>query len=282
MRPQDGFAPIAPRERIGQSRTMNYKGKTIFITGTARGIGQGLAVAFAEAGCTVIGCDLAPQTETKALIGAAYIECIGDLSTPEGAKALVDQATAIGFDILINNAGIATSGTFMEADFARWKATIDVNLIGTMAVTHAALPHLMSRPEAHIVNLSSIAGCWGSPGVVAYCSSKHGVTGFTRSLEYELAGTSIGVTSIHPSMARTRMIDNVPNGKMTPVIDPSDVVTATLKAIERNTPQVFVPGRMRWMIDILPRLFPRLSRKTLLADKNALGWQNADKGVPER
>ena len=265
----------------GNSHLMKAQGKTIFITGTARGIGQALAVAYAKAGCRVIGCDLGQQSETAAMVGEAYTQLIGDIATPKGAKALVDQAIDIGFDVLINNAGIATSGTFADADFARWRRTIDVNLIGLMAVTHAALPHLRSRPEAHIVNLSSIAGAWGSPGMAAYCASKHGVTGFTRSLEYELADTKIGVSCIHPSMARTRMIDDVPNTKLTPVIEPDDVVKAVMRAVEFNTSQIFVPGRMRWMINIIPRLFPSLTKRLLLSDKNAQGWTNANKDVPE-
>lgn len=260
---------------------MDIRGKTVFITGTARGIGQGLAVAFAEAGCSVIGCDLSVQTETADRVGGAYTELIADISTPQGAKAVVEQAIAIGFDILINNAGIATSGSFADAGFERWKHTIDVNLIGLMAVTHAALPHLKTRPAAHIVNLSSIAGAWGSPGMAAYCASKHGVTGFTRSLEYDLVNTNIGVTSIHPSMARTRMIENVPNTKLTPVIETDAVVKAVLRAIRLNKSQVFVPGRMRWIIDILPRLFPGLTKRALMTDKNALGWANANKGIPK-
>ncbi len=272
---------LAWQDGTGNSHLMDIQGKTVFITGTARGIGQGLAVAYAKAGCHVIGCDLSEQRETAAQVGDRYTQLIGDISTPDGAKAVVDQAVDIGFDILINNAGIATSGNFADADFARWKRTIDVNLIGLMAVTHAALPHLMSRPEAHIVNLSSIAGAWGSPGMAAYCASKHGVTGFTRSLEYELADTQIDVSSIHPSMAKTRMIDDVPNTKLTPVIEIEDVVNAVLRAVQSNKPQIFVPGRMRWMINIIPRLFPRLTKRLLLTDKNAQGWTTANKDIPE-
>lgn len=260
---------------------MNIQGKTVFITGTARGIGQGLAVAFAKADCKVIGCDLAAQTQTATMVGATYRELIGDISTYDGAKTVVDQATEIGFDILINNAGIATSGEFDAADFARWERTIAVNLIGLMAVTHAALPHLKSLPTAHIVNLSSVAGCTGSPGMAAYCASKHGVLGFTKSLEYELVGTSIGVTSIHPSMARTRMIDGVAQPKLLPLIEADDIVRAIMRAVQKNKSQVFVPGRMRWLVDVMPRLFPRLTKKVLLSDPNALGWQRADKAVPD-
>ncbi len=272
---------LAWQDSTGDSHFMDISGKTVFITGTTRGIGQGLAVAFAKAGCHVIGCDLGPQTETAELVGANYIELIGDIATPEEAKTVVEAAIETGFDILINNAGIATSGTFVDADFARWKRTIDVNLIGLMAVTHAALPHLRGKEEAHIVNLSSIAGVWGSAGMAAYCASKHGVTGFTRSLEYELLETNIGISSIHPSMARTRMIDNVPNMKFTPLIDIDDAVKGVMRAVKLNKPQVFIPGRMRWLVDVLPRILPNFSRRLMLTDKNSTSWQRANKGVPE-
>ena len=259
---------------------MDILGKTVFITGTARGIGQGFAAAFAKAGAKVIGCDLGPQPETAKMVGAGYVELQGDVSTPAGAKALVDQASAIGFDILINNAGVAPSGTFAEVDFETWKKTIDVNVIGLMAVTHAALPHLLGRPEAHIVNMSSIAGAWGSAGVAAYSASKHAVTGFTRSLEYELADTAICVTSIHPSMVKTRMIEGVPAMKTVPVIEPDDVVQAALKAIEKGQNQVFVPGHLRWMLNVLPRILPGLTKRMIISDKDSRGWQIAQKEIP--
>ena len=213
---------------------MKYQGKTVFITGTARGIGQGLAVAFAKEGCQIIGCDLGPQHETAALVGAKYRGFTADISTPEGAKTAVDNAANIGFDILINNAGIATSGLFENADFNRWKATIDVNLIGLMAVTHAALPHLRTRPAAHIVNLSSIAGCTGSPGMAAYCASKAGVTHLTRSVALDCAARDVPVraNTVHPGAIRTPMYERYLNaGGATP--DEIEVAMASAHPVGR-------------------------------------------------
>lgn len=260
---------------------MNIQGRTIFITGTARGIGQGLAVALAESECRIIGCDLHPQPETNALLGERYIELVGDVSDPKDAKRLVAEAAETGFSVLINNAGIAPSGNFMRTDFARWKAAIDVNVTGLMAITHAALPHLLDQAEAKIVNLSSVAGCMGAPGVAAYCASKHAVAGFTDALEKELDDTAVSMMSVHPSMARTRMIEGVPQQKLVPIVDAEDVVQAILRGISKDKRQIFVPGRMRWMINVLPRIFPRLSRWAMLSDKNARGWLTANKGLPE-
>lgn len=264
---------------------VNYTGKTVFITGSARGIGQGLAIALAKAGCDIIGCDLRSdtQSETKAAVeaqGQTYHLMVADLSSVEEAVATTQDAVAIGFDILVNNAGIATSGEFDKVPFERWQKTMDLNVTGLMAITHTALPHLRTLNVAHIVNMSSIAGVVGSPGTVAYTASKHAVNGFTRSLDYELMETQIGVTSIHPSMVKTRMIDGVARPMATPEITVEDVVAAILDAIQKKKPQVFVPKSVRWSLDIGSRLFPGLTRRMMKRSDNQ-GWKTADKDVPD-
>ena len=264
---------------------MNYKNKTVFITGSARGIGQGLAVAFAKAGCDIIGCDLRPDTQanTKAAVeaeGQTYHMIEADLSRVEESIAATEDAIQIGFDILINNAGIATSGEFDAAPFERWQKTIDLNVTGLMAVTHTSLPHLRSRKAAHIVNMSSIAGVIGSPGMAVYTASKFAVNGFTRCLEYDLDGTSVGVTSVHPSMVRTRMIEGVARSRTTPEVSVDKVVKAILVAIRRNKSQIFIPAGLKWGFDIGSRLFPKLTRK-MMRDDDLQGWKQADKGVPD-
>lgn len=264
---------------------VDYTGKTVFITGSARGIGQGLAIALAEAGCDIIGCDLRADTQstTKAAVqaeGQTYHMIEADLSKVEEAVAATQDAISIGFDILINNAGIATSGDFDGVPFERWRKTMDLNVMGLMAITHTALPHLGTREAAHIVNMSSIAGVVGSPGTVAYTASKHAVNGFTRSLDYELLDTTIGVTSIHPSMVKTRMIDGVSRPMATPEITVDDVVRAILDAIRKEKPQVFVPKSVRWSLDIGSRLFPGLTRRMMKRSANQ-GWKTANKDIPD-
>lgn len=264
---------------------MYYAGKTVFITGSSRGIGQALACAMAAKGCTIIGCDLRKDTQTQTAervraAGGTYHAIEADLSKVEEAIEATNEAIAIGFDILVNNAGIATSGEFDQVPFERWRKTIDLNLTGLMAITHTALPHLRSRERAHIVNMSSIAGVIGSKGMQAYTASKFGVNGFTRCLEYDLGDTQVGVSSIHPAMVKTRMIDGVPAMSNTPVIEVEEVVAAILSAIEKNRPQVFVPKSVRWPFDILSRVFPGLVRRMMAKDDMA-GWKSADKGIPD-
>ena len=263
---------------------MDYSGKTVFITGSARGIGQGLAIALAKAGCGIIGCDLRTDTQaaTRKAVeaeGRSYRAIEADLSKVEEAVAATEEAIAFGFDILINNAGIATSGVFDEVPFDRWRKTIDLNLTGLMAITHTALPHLRSRPESYIINISSIAGVVGAPGMEAYCATKFGVNGFTRCLEYDLDGTNVGVASIHPAMVRTRMIEGVESGS-TPEIDVADVVEAVLDTLRTDARQTFVPKKVKWTFDVLTRVFPGVTRKQMR--KSGMdSWKLADKGVPD-
>ena len=263
---------------------MKLDGKTAFITGSARGIGKSLAIAMAERGCDIIGCDLRTDTQkgTRDAVEAAgrrYHALDADLSEVEQAVAVTQEAVGIGFDILVNNAGIATSGAFDSVPFERWRKTIDVNLTGLMAVTHTALPSLRGRPESFIVNMSSIAGVIGAPGMEAYCASKFGVNGFTRCLEYDLDGTSVRVASVHPAMVKTRMTDGVPNGP-TPLIEVDQVVAAVLDTIARDRSQVFVPRSVRYSFDIGSRLLPGLVRRMMRKD-DIKGWLHADKGVPD-
>ena len=271
---------------------MKIENKTVFITGASRGIGQALAIAFAKRGCSVIGCDLSldTQTETQAqveAVGGDYYPLRSDMSETASAMDVVNAAAVtqtakgLGFDILINNAGIAPSGPYAETEFAPWEKTIAVNLTGVMAATHAAIPHLLTRPNAHIVNISSIAGVSSVPGAAAYCASKFGVLGFTKAIEFELKSTSVNVTSVHPTMVQTRMIEGVSKMPLVPVIEKGRVVSDILNAIEKSKSQIFVPKRMRWTMDVLPRLFPRLTTFIISKDKRMQSWQTATKGLPK-
>ncbi len=263
---------------------MEIKGRTAFITGSARGIGKALAIAMAKQGCDIIGCDLRADTQTSVAeavraAGQHYTALEADLSEVEQAIAVTEEAVAHGFDILVNNAGIATSGEFDAVPFKRWQKTIAVNLTGLMAVTHTALPHLRSKDEAFIINMSSVAGVIGAPGMESYCATKFGVNGFTRCLEYDLDGTSVHVASIHPAMVKTRMIQGVAAGP-TAEIDVDDVVQAILRTIEKNRHQTFVPGSVRFPYDIASRLFPSLVRRMMRKDEMH-SWRFANKDVPD-
>lgn len=195
---------------------MDLRGKTALITGAARGIGQKTAQELANAGLDILGVDLnADDLQKTAQIveeaGRMFWPFACDVSDEAAVRQMVSQAEQVrenGFDILINNAGVLPSGPFVEGDFSTWRRTVEINLLGLMALTHAALPKFLARNSGHIVNIASIAGKFGTEGVVAYSASKHGVVGFSSALRSELAGTNVGVSWICPSPA-----PDAPGGK---------------------------------------------------------------------
>lgn len=269
---------------------MDLAHKTVLITGAARGIGQATALRCARHGAHILGVDLevGAMRDTAAAVQSAGQEFRGyacDISDAAAVRDLITQAAATerGFDVVINNAGVAPSGPFGDGDLDAWRRTVEVNLLGTMALTHAALPHLRTRFRAHIVNVASVAGKVGSPGLVAYCASKHGVVGFTEALRAELAmqDASVGVSCVLPTMADTRMTHGVRRSALVPLVQPEAVATAIVDAIEENLPEVYVPARMRWLVDVLPTVAPGVARWLAMHDATARGWLEARKPLPQ-
>ncbi|TGN17113.1 SDR family NAD(P)-dependent oxidoreductase [Leptospira idonii] len=265
---------------------MEIKGKTALVTGAGMGIGALTCVELAKAGVHIIGVDVLKETMSDVQkqvesFGVKFYGYSCDLSREENIETFTKQIQYEGrsFQILINNAGIAPSGPFISQNFSVWKKAISINIEGVAKLTHSCLPHLSSQPEAHIVNLASIAGKFGSEGTVIYSATKHAVVGFSQALRMELYETKIGVSWICPSMAKTRMIDGVKPSAFTPVIEPIDVAKAILKAIRKNKGEVMVPASLRFSIVILPALFPRFALWLAVKTKASKGWLTANKGL---
>ena len=261
--------------------------KTVLITGAARGIGLATAAACARAGADVMGVDLhaedldAAEQAVRAH-NRRFFRFACDIADPAQGRALIDTAAATegGFDVLVNNAGVAPSGSFVEGDFTVWQRTLAVNLEGLMGLCHAALPHLLRREAGRVVNIASIAGMMGASGLAAYCASKHGVVGLSKALQFELEGTSVGVSYICPTMVRTRMTTGVGRSPLVPLIAPEQVAEAVVRAITEGRPVVYVPGRMRWLVSVLPNLWPAFWRWLVRRDVAVHSWRDARKELP--
>ncbi|MFQ5603582.1 MAG: SDR family NAD(P)-dependent oxidoreductase [bacterium] len=267
---------------------MQFKNKTALITGAARGIGQAIAVELASAGANIIGVDLRLndlQSTEKAVHsrGQKFTGFACDISDERTACELINTVASTngGFDVLVNNAGILPSGYFADREFKSWRRVVEVNLIGLIHLTHTALPHLLQKNAAHIVNIASIAGKFGTEGVAVYAAAKHGVVGFSSALRAELQDTKVGVSWICPSMADTRLAEGVARHFLTPLVQPEDVAKAVRKAIEKNAIEVFVPGRVRLVVSILPSLAPKLSRLISKWSGASQGWLRAQKEISE-
>ena len=192
--------------------------RNVLITGGARGIGKGIATAFATAGDNVMIADLADpdewryalanESELKATAEELAISCTPvDVTDGESCAAAV-QATVDAFggvDVLVNNAGVVDSGPVAEFTEERWDRVFDVNVKGIFLMTRAAVGALRQSSDAAIVNIASIAGKRGAPRMAAYCGSKFAVVGITQSYALELAPDGIRVNALCPGMVGTAM-----------------------------------------------------------------------------
>ncbi|TIU24657.1 MAG: SDR family NAD(P)-dependent oxidoreductase, partial [Mesorhizobium sp.] len=126
--------------------------------------------------------------------------------------AMVDKVVSEWgrLDILVNNAGVMLLAPAAEADLDDWRRMIELNLIGLMATTKAALPHLKSA-KGHIVNVSSVAGRVANPGASGYSATKFGVVAFSESLRREVYADKVRVTVIEPGLVRTELGDHITN-----------------------------------------------------------------------
>ncbi|MBK5960415.1 short-chain dehydrogenase [Rhodoplanes elegans] len=193
-------------------------GRTIVVTGAARGVGRAIAEACGRRGARLILADIrveAGEATTAALvrqnIDARFVPV--DLGEPESvtrfAEAIMAQDETI--DGLVNNAAIATNvggKLFDEIDLDLWDRVQRVNVRGTWLVTRALAP-LMGR-GGRIVNLASDTALWGAPKLLAYTASKGAVMAMTRSLARELGPRGIAVTAVAPGIMRCEATDYVP------------------------------------------------------------------------
>jgi clavulanate-9-aldehyde reducatase len=205
---------------------MDLTGRAIAITGATSGIGEATAVACARAGASVA---LAGRRADRLEALAKRIEDEGgravalptDVAVEDEARAFVQHAfEQLGrLDGLVNNAGVMLLGPVTGADTNEWRQMIDVNCLGLLYCTHAALPVMAEAGGGHIVNVSSVAGRRASLGSAVYNMTKFGVVGFTEGLRQEALHMGVRVSVVEPGFVDTELQGHNTNPLVVETID---------------------------------------------------------------
>jgi NAD(P)-dependent dehydrogenase (short-subunit alcohol dehydrogenase family) len=260
---------------------LQLKGRTAVVTGAAGGIGRAIAVSLARRGCHLAVADIddAALAHTAAAIsdnqtqdGVRMSRHYLDVADRAAVAALPAQVAAAhgGVDVLVNNAGVALGGTFLEGAESDFDWLFGINFWGVVQMTRAFLPLLQKSEEARLVNMSSLFGLIAPPGQTAYCASKFAVRGFSESLRHELAETRIGVTVVHPGGVATSIAKNarLPAGmseaevarqrryfESVLTMPPETAGEIIVRGIERRKPRIVV-GRDARFAALVERLLP--------------------------
>ncbi|WP_284745956.1 SDR family NAD(P)-dependent oxidoreductase [Amycolatopsis sp. RTGN1] len=182
-----------------------FEGIRAVVTGGASGIGLATAQLLAERGARVVCLDLKEAVDPP--LTGVHADVSDDESVRTGVAEAVDRLG--GLDVLVNNAGIGAQGTVEDNDDAEWHRVFDVNVLGMVRVSRAALPHLRNSGSAAIVNTCSIAATAGLPQRALYSSTKGAVLALTRAMAADHLREGIRVCCVNPGTAHTPWIDRL-------------------------------------------------------------------------
>ena len=232
----------------------SLQNKTALITGAGKGIGRAVALALANEGVHI---GLVARTEKDLQAVAAEVTALGvkaamavadvsDINSVNAAVAKIRQGLG-AIDILINNAGTAAFGKFLELTPEQWENQVKVNLFGVYYVTRAVLPEMIERQTGDIINVSSTAGVKGAPVTSAYSASKFGLMGLTDSLMQEVRKHNIRVMALTPSTVVTDLAKNANllNNNEDRVMHPEDFAELIVAQLKLNR-RVFVKDASIW------------------------------------
>jgi short-subunit dehydrogenase len=263
---------------------MDFRGKSIIITGASAGIGAALAAALARRGARLtLGARSAEALEEVARgcheAGGEAVSLATDVTDPEACRRLV--ATAMdrfgGVDVLVNNAGISMWGRFDEIeDLSLFERIIRVNYLGSVYCTHFALPALKAS-RGLVVAISSLTGKTGVPTRTGYAASKHAMQGFFDSLRIELRGSGVNVLVVSPGYVATEIRSRAlgpagvslgasPRDEARGNMSVDECVRLILEAMEKRKRELVMTARARfglWLKLLAPELVDRIADRAV-------------------
>lgn len=245
---------------------MDFKNKTVLITGASSGIGKQTAIEFAKLGANIILVarrkekldELANELE-KFKVTTFVCKCdVSDKTqVKEMSKTVLEKFDSV--DVLVNNAGFAIYGSVKDLSIDEIESQMETNYFGMMYCIKNFLPSMLDKKSGHIVNVASVAASFGLPGIASYCASKFAMLGFSEGLKHELHGTGVGITVVSPIMVRTDFFDH-PSFEKMPKYSPTllsskTVAKAILKAANSPRLEIIVPSVVRsavWLKHTFP------------------------------
>jgi short-subunit dehydrogenase len=264
---------------------MQAKNNVIVVTGGGSGMGRELVLLLLSKQAKVITIDVNESglKETTELAGSnkelLHYFVVNITDRAAGVKFASDAIAIYGYvDGIINNAGIIQPFIKMnDLQFETIEKIINVNLYGTLNITKSFLPHLLTRPEAHILNVSSMGGFLPVPGQTIYCATKAAVKLMTEGLYAELMATNVKVSIVFPGAMQTNIMANsgIENRQASSesssmkALLPSKAAEIIVKGMEKNKPRIFV-GNDSKMMDFLVRLNPIFAGKLIYKQMKTL------------
>lgn len=260
---------------MSEKNNFRFSNKKALVTGAGSGIGRAIALRFAELGVQLTLCDInrSSLAETAALVtekgGRPQVEQT-DVSDWDDMQRLADRVhkRVDALDILINNAGVATAGEFLDTPIEDWHWVLGINVMGVVHGCKAFGARMAKAGSGHIVNIASAAGYYAAPDMSCYSASKHAVMGLTESLRIEMAVHGVGVSAICPGVINTNIVKTMrtsghmteAQGKITEIYrrrnyGPELVAEAVVGAIAGNRAVVPVSPEA-WALYAAKRLAP--------------------------
>ncbi len=254
---------------------MDYKNKTIWITGASSGIGEAFAKKFFKEGAKLILSSRRKEEldRVKEDLGAYESNCFIlplDLADSESLPQKAEEALAAfgGIDVLVNNGGISQRSFFAETDMETIRRLMEVNFFGSAELTRAVLPTMMKQKSGQIIVISSVAGKFGTKFRSGYAASKHALQGLFDCIRQEMYEYNVGVTMVCPGPIKTNITQNSLTadgsnfGKMGDLhksaMDADEMVARIWNDLKKQKEEIYISSPKERLALLVKRISPRL------------------------